>query len=143
LTAVACDDAALAACPAFALVRGRLLLGLGREADELLGGEGLLAVHRLLDSRLLLGLEERVVFERVFGLVLVERHVLVELRVLALELEVFLDYVSKDGRRLYRHETSLVGRSLLTGRRGMIAGSVERSEASRSGGRVGSPRWRA
>jgi len=131
------------AAPEGVVVRGRLLLGLGREADELLGGEGLLAVHRLLDSRLLLGLEERVVLEWIRRLVLVEWHVLLELRVAALQLEMFLDYVRKDGRRLYRHETSLVGRSLLTGRRGMIAGSVERSEASRWGGRVGSRRCRA
>src|SRR6476619_649471 len=122
------------AAPERVFVGGRLRL---RREAQVLGRDGLGSVHRLLDPGLLFGLEQGVVLEGVGARVLVQRHVLVELRVAALQLEMFLDYVRKDGRRLYRHKTSLVGRSLLTGRRGMIAGSFERSEASRWGGRVG------
>src|SRR6266498_4406261 len=64
---------------------------------------GLGPVHRLLETSLLLGLEERVVIERIVGLVALERHLTLELRVPALQLEMFLDDLAKNGRGLYRH----------------------------------------
>jgi hypothetical protein len=60
-------------------------------------------VHRLLDPRLLLGLEERVVLEGVLDPVALEGHLIVEPGVLALELEVVLDHVCEQRRCLYRH----------------------------------------
>src|SRR6266540_2149159 len=57
--------------------------------------DGRLAVHGLFETCLLLGLEERMVLERVFGLVDVQRHPRVERGVLLLEREMFLDRLCK------------------------------------------------
>jgi hypothetical protein len=51
------------------------------------------AVEGVLDPRLLLGLEQRVILERILDPVGVDRHVPLELSVLALQLEVILDHV--------------------------------------------------
>src|SRR4029079_4295952 len=49
------------------------------------------AVHRVLDASLLLGLEQRVVVERILVLVALERQLVVELRVPLLQREMILD----------------------------------------------------
>ena len=49
------------------------------------------AVHRVLDPRLLLGLEQRMILERVVRHVLLERHFVLESSVAPLQLEVLLD----------------------------------------------------
>src|SRR5438067_1853167 len=56
--------------------------------------------------RLLLGLEERMVSHGILVLVALDRHVRLEGRVLALELEVILDYLCKEGGCLHRHSKS-------------------------------------
>ena len=61
------------------------------------------AVHRVLDPRLLLGLEERVVLERVVGHVPLERHLVLERRVPAPQLEVLLDHRCKQRRGVDGH----------------------------------------
>src|SRR4051794_19813466 len=61
------------------------------------------SVHRLLETSLLLGLEERVIVERILRLVARDRHVVLEVGVLALELEVFLNDLAEDRRCLDRH----------------------------------------
>src|SRR5438093_6748895 len=62
------------------------------EGDRRLRRDGRLrAVHRVLDAGLLLGLEQRVVVERILVLVAVERQLLVEVRVPFLQLEMILD----------------------------------------------------
>src|SRR4249919_2893429 len=53
----------------------------------------LLTVHRLLDTGLLLGLEQRMVLERVLALVLLERLFMFELGVSLLQLEMVLDHL--------------------------------------------------
>ena len=65
------------------------------------------AVHRLLDPRLLFGLEERVVLERVVRHVLPERQLVLERRISALQLEVLLDHLRERGR-VYSHEILLL-----------------------------------
>src|SRR5262249_41624871 len=67
---------------------------------------GLGSVHRLLETSLLLGLEERVVVERILRLVAVEGHAALELRVLLLQLEVMLDCLREQRRRLNGHTFS-------------------------------------
>src|SRR2546421_3165355 len=64
------------------------------------------AVERVLDPGLLLGLEERMVVERVRDLVAAERHRVLEPGVALLELEVVLDHTGKDRRCLHRHAAS-------------------------------------
>jgi len=66
-------------------------------------GDRLDAVERFLDPRLLLGLEERVVLERIVMHVSLERHVVLECGVAPLQLEMVLDHPSKLRRSLYRH----------------------------------------
>src|SRR3990172_2762381 len=66
--------------------------------------DGGLAVHRLLEPGLLLGLDQRVVLERILGLVVVERHVAVEVGVAALQVEVVLDHACEERRGLDGHE---------------------------------------
>src|SRR5919197_3575079 len=61
------------------------------------------AVHRLLEARLLFGLEQRMVLEWILGLVAPERHGRLEVRVPALQLEVILDDLCEQGGSLYRH----------------------------------------
>jgi hypothetical protein len=61
------------------------------------------AVHGLLDARLLLGLEKRMVVERVLDLVLVERHRGLELLVALLQLEMILNDLREERRSLNRH----------------------------------------
>src|SRR3954447_17916388 len=74
------------------------------EGDRRLRRDGRLgAVHRVLDAGLLLGLEQRMVLERVLVLVTIERKLLAELRVLFLELEVILDHLREQRWGLYRH----------------------------------------
>src|SRR4029453_4906336 len=53
------------------------------------------AVGGVLDPRLFLGLEERMVLEWILDPVAVDRHVALELGVLALQLEVILDHACK------------------------------------------------
>ena len=57
--------------------------------------DGGLAVECLLDPSLLLRLEQRMILERILDLIVVERHVAVELRVLLLQLEMILDDACK------------------------------------------------
>ena len=64
------------------------------------------AVHRVLDARLLLGLEERVVLERIVGHVLLERHLVLERRVAPLQLEVLLDHLREQRRESRRRMLS-------------------------------------
>src|SRR3954453_4578720 len=84
------------------LACGRVLRGLftgpGKRRDRL--GRvrhevGLPAVHRLFEASLLLGLEQRVVLERVSGLVSVHRHLAIEVRIPLFQLEVILDHLRK------------------------------------------------
>src|SRR5262245_23168194 len=88
---------------------GRLLLPLlGGLAGPRAGGDlgddvGLDAVHRLLDPRLLLALDERVVLERVLDRVVLDLHRVFEVRVLLLQLQVILDDLREERRRLNRH----------------------------------------
>ena len=70
------------------VLRGGRPVERGRLVHDRLG-----AVHRVLDPGLLLGLEERVVLERVVGHVPLERHLVLERRVAPLELEVLLDHL--------------------------------------------------
>ena len=56
------------------------------------------AFERLLEAGLLLGLEERVVLERILDRVPVERHVAVERGVALLQVEVLLDRAGERGR---------------------------------------------
>src|SRR5918992_3880373 len=60
-----------------------------------------LAVERLLDARLLLALEERVVLERVLVQVRIERHLVIEAGVPSLEVEVVADRVCEQRVRLH------------------------------------------
>src|SRR2546423_931828 len=74
------------------------------EGDRRLRRDGRLgAVHRVLDAGLLLGLEQRVIVERILVLVAVERQLLVELRVPLLQLEMILDDLREKRRRIYGH----------------------------------------
>ena len=58
---------------------------------------GRLSVHGLLDPRLLLALEERVVLERIAIEIAIDRHVVVEARILALEREMLPDRLCEAG----------------------------------------------
>jgi hypothetical protein len=69
----------------------------------LLGDEGGYAVHRLLEASLLLGLEQRMILERILCLVAVDRHLPVERGVLLLECQMILDHLGEQRRCLYRH----------------------------------------
>src|SRR5437763_5429968 len=74
------------------------------EGDRRLRRDGRLrAVHRVLDAGLLLGLEQRVVVERIIVLVAIERQIVVELRVAFLQLEMILDDLREKRRRVYGH----------------------------------------
>src|SRR2546423_10737348 len=74
------------------------------EGDRRLRRDGRLrAVHRDLDAGLLLGLEQRVVVERILVLVAVERQLIVELRVLFLQLEMILNDLREKRRCVYGH----------------------------------------
>src|SRR5919204_4918480 len=71
------------------------------EGDRGLRRDGRLgAVHRVLDAGLLLGLEQRVVVERIFVLVPVQRQLVVELRVPLLQLEMVLNDLGEKRRRI-------------------------------------------
>ena len=61
------------------------------------------AVHRLLDPGLLLGLEQRVVLERILVLVPLDRHARIERRVALLQIEVIPDHLSEQRGGLYLH----------------------------------------
>src|SRR3954454_14973226 len=87
-----------------AFLLGLRLVGRPGERGALLGDCRLLAVHRLLDAGLLLGLEERVVLEGVLGLVTVDRQLAFELRVLLLQFEMVLDHLRKQRRCLHRQK---------------------------------------
>src|SRR4051794_15247233 len=89
-----------------AFLLGLRLVSRPRERSALLGDARLLAVHRLLDPSLLLRLEERVVLERVVGLVAVDRELTLELRVLLLQLEMVLDDLCEQRRGLHRQNSS-------------------------------------
>jgi hypothetical protein len=72
------------------------------EGDCRLRRDGRLgAVHRVLDAGLLLGLEQRVVVERILVLIAVEWQLLVELRVPLLQCEMILDDLREKRRRIY------------------------------------------
>jgi len=58
---------------------------------------GRLSVHGLLDPRLLLALEERMVLERIAIEIAIDRHVVVEARILALEREMLPDRLCEAG----------------------------------------------
>src|SRR5262249_46855528 len=92
------------------LVR-RVLFGLFPRPGEhrrLRDARVLCAVLRLLETSLLLGLEQRMVVEGVLGLVVPERHRVVEPRVAVLQREVVLDHLSERRFCLNRHTTSWV-----------------------------------
>src|SRR5438876_5626230 len=65
-----------------------------------------LAVHGLFEACLLLGLEQWVVVERIRVLVVTERHRLLELGVPLLQLEMILNDLGEDPRRLNLHTGS-------------------------------------
>src|SRR5207244_87668 len=76
----------------------RMLFGLlagPREHDGLRYNRRRLAVNRLLEARLVLGLEEGVVVERILGLVVPERHRVVEPGVSLLQIEMVLDHLGE------------------------------------------------
>src|SRR3954453_14245735 len=96
-------------CGRGSILRGRLT-GPGQvrnsaraRAVALRGEVRLHAVHRLLEARLLLGLEQRMVLERIVGPVTVDRHLPVEIRILLLQIEVIPDHLREQRRGLYRH----------------------------------------
>ncbi len=64
---------------------------------------GLLAAHRLLEARLLLGLEEGVVLERIAVQVAVDRVRSLDRRVTALQLDVIFDDLGEERRGLDGH----------------------------------------
>src|SRR4029450_13878863 len=61
---------------------------------QLRGG---LSIHRLLDPCLLLALEERMVLERIAVEVAIDRHLVVEIRISAFELEMLPDRLCEAG----------------------------------------------
>src|SRR5205814_5294540 len=63
----------------------------------------LCAVHRVLDAGLLLGLEQRMIVERIVVLVTIERQLVIEFRVPFLEREMILNHFREKRRRVYRH----------------------------------------
>ena len=69
---------------------------------------GLCAVHRVLDPGLLLGLEERVVLERVVRHVALERHVVLESCIAAPQLEVLLNHCGEKRLGLDGHTFLLI-----------------------------------
>src|SRR5262249_11164295 len=71
------------------------------------------AVHRLLNSRLFLTLEQRVVLERISVFVVLDRHCATEPGVLLFQSEVFLDHLRENRRCLYRHKVSSRGVTLV------------------------------
>src|SRR5204863_8816029 len=85
------------------------LLAGPRRNGRIQGDDRLLAVHRLLEAGLLLGLEERMVVEGVCVLVMPERHRVLEPRVPFLELQVVLDHFRKERGCFNRHSISWVG----------------------------------
>src|SRR6266851_4796018 len=107
---VAPVEVAAPAPEAFLGIRaGGLLGGLlaGPRKHRRLGSDsGLVAVHGLFEARLLLGLEEWVIVERIRGLVVTERHRLLELGVPFLQLEMVLDDLGENRRRLDLHRGS-------------------------------------
>src|SRR6266550_251617 len=79
-----------------------LLAGPGEHGG--IGTDGrLLAVHRLFEACLLLGLEKGVIVERVRGLVVTDRHRLFEPGVPLLQLEMVLNDLGENRRRLNLH----------------------------------------
>src|SRR6266540_1557521 len=111
-TLVAPVEVAAAAPETLFGVRACMLRGVlaGPGENGRLGRDsGLLAVHRLLQPGLLLGLEERMVVEGVVALVLRERHRLLELRVPLSQLEVILNDLREQRRCLNRHGASWRG----------------------------------
>src|SRR5439155_3875837 len=106
---VAPVEVAAAAPEAFLGVRAGLLGGLLAGPRELwrLGSDNrLLAVHGLFQACLLFGLEQWVIVERIRGLVVTEGHRLLELRVPLLQLEMVLDDLGENRRRLNLHRGS-------------------------------------
>ena len=81
------------------------LIILGRALEARAKGTASAAVHRLLESCLLLGLEERVVGERVRSAIAIERHRGLQGSVALLQIEVILDELREHGRCLDRHRT--------------------------------------
>src|SRR5712691_8423448 len=106
---VAPVEIAAAAPEAFLGIRAGLLGGLlaGPRKHRRLGrGDRLLAVHGLFEARLLFGLEQWVIVEWIRGLVVTERHRLLELGVPLLQLEMVLDDLGEDRGRLNLHRGS-------------------------------------
>src|SRR5436190_3212508 len=89
----------------WACVLGGVLAGPG-EHRRLVGGGRLVAVHRLLQPRLLFGLEQWVVVKWICVLVVTEGHRLLEPGVPFLQLEVVLNDFGENRRRLNRHRDS-------------------------------------
>src|SRR6476469_8625478 len=71
----------------------------------------LVAVHGFFEACLLLGLEQWVIVERIGGFVMTDRHRLLEPGVPLLQLEMILDDLCEDRRRLNLHR-GLLGRGL-------------------------------
>src|SRR6266571_5191322 len=69
----------------------------------------LLAVHGLFEACLLFGFEKGVIVERIRGLVVTDRHRLLEPGVPLLQLEMVLNDLGEDRRRLNLHRGSWVG----------------------------------
>src|SRR5205085_9873799 len=98
------------------------------EGDGRLRRDGRLgAVHRVLDAGLLLGLEQRVVVERILVLVAVERQLVVELRVPLLQREVVLDDLREKRRHVYGHSPPPGDWGRSPERRRIVAGSPDES----------------
>src|SRR5947208_7405119 len=98
------------------------------EGDGRLRRDGRLgAVHRVLDAGLLLGLEHRVVVERILVLVAVERQLVVELRVPLLQREVVLDDLREKRRHVYGHSPPPGDWGRSPERRRIVAGSPDES----------------
>src|SRR5687767_10919863 len=74
------------------------------------------ALQGLLDTRLFLALEQRMVVEWIPVQVVVDRHVAVELGVLALELEMLADGPGETGLRVDRRELVVVFHRMLQSR---------------------------
>jgi hypothetical protein len=100
---VAPVEVARAAPKAFVGLERGVLGGIDQRQLGDRGRNGELAVHGLLETGLLLRLEERVVVERVLGHVLPQRHVALEGGVPRLQLEMILNHAREKRRSLYRH----------------------------------------
>ncbi len=109
-------------------VLDRLLAG-PRERERVERHGRLVAVHRLLEAGLLLGLEQRVVVEGIVDAIALEGHRGLELGVAALQLEVILDHAGEQRRCLNRHRDLHRGGQERSYKRRSLAQDPENSPA--------------